>query len=229
MNPPTKSGQAVSTMHFQPGENVLRFSVGESSVFRFWVHGEDAYLLVRQATVKFKISMHKSGETVLSRLGHQGDRRRLHDRVDVGSGWGIALFLVFPNIALERLEKPEGRVRRELLIRPAPVGKKKNLIIYSSAAHGADPPPFGKQESIGPFLRRDSGSYWIYCTETVLAADEERGVRRAKAELLIPLNKKEMPKIDLCLLWFPQPEQVKYPMIICVPTDRRNVHLDGTE
>lgn len=217
-------------MHFQPEKNVLRFSVGESSVFRFWVNGDDAYFSVRQGTSKLKISIHKSGVTLVSRLGPQRDRPRLRDRVDVGSGWEIVLYVVFPTIELEGLEKLEGGVPRDtFLIRPAPVGKKKNLIIYSSVARGADPPSFEKQESIGPFLRRDSGSYWIYCTEKVLSPDEERGLRKASAELLIPFIGKKMPKMDLCLLWFPQPEQVKYPVIICVPTDRQNVHLDGAE
>jgi hypothetical protein len=210
-------------MQTVPKKKVLRFAVGDSSVFRFWVTGDDAYCAVRAGASVSKISIHKSGTTLVS-LGAQKRRFRLLTRVNVGSGWELVLFLVFPSIQLDPLEKPAHTAPSDTLrVTPASVGKKKNLVFYSSVGAGSNPPPFGRQELIGPFVRRDSGSYWIFCTESDMSADEERGLQSVRAEAVFPLKSDQMPKSDAyCLLWFPKPERSEYPLVVCAPLDKRN-------
>lgn len=163
-------------IQIKPVGNELRFSVGSSSVFRFWMTGDDAYISVRQFTSDSKISMHKTGVTLVN-LGKQRKRFRLKNRVNVGRGWDLALQMTFPSIRLDELEKPPWVIPKDCqFIEGGAVGRNKYLSIYVSY-EPVDPPHFKRQEHFGPFIKRDSGAYWIYFSEGALLPYEEKLIK----------------------------------------------------
>ena len=171
--------------------------------------------------------MHKTGVTLVN-LGAQRSRFRLKNRVNVGRGWALVLQLIFPSIRLDQLEKPVGVVPPNCLsIEAAPVGKKKDLVIYAST-EPVDPPHFKRQEYIGPFRKRDSGSYWIYSSESPLLPYEERILEQLRADFVLSTDEVKMPRIDMGMLWFPQAQQAQNPLVIYVPLDRRNIRLSSS-
>lgn len=198
----------------------MEYETSKSSVFRFWVSGNDAYLSIRNATNLIKVSFHESG---VSLIGKDKQRWKLKARVKAkhDPNWEIVGALDFPSLNVDPLTIPKVAAHEKgIAIKSAPIGHSVTFTIYCSA-HATSQLPFADvNDSIGPFPMRSGGTFWIVTNLSKLNDSESLLIDKYKAEAIFQTNDEQIPPLDTCLLWVSH--GYPYPMIIVIPMDKLN-------
>ena len=92
-----------------------------------------------------------------------------------------------------------------------------------------NPPHFKRQEHFGPFIKRDSGAYWIYFSEGALLPYEEKLIKKLRSDSRLSTDSAERPQMEIGMMWFPLPEQSRNPLVIYVPLDAENILLKNQQ